>query len=214
MDIGSIVSESLRLYSELQKSHPLIGSMVAAEAIFVAGDAISQLIADKNIDKRRIIYTATLAPVYGICVKGLMESGELAGKYLSENPLVKAALGPNLWGNAFNTFFFVNNTVGERGDYSLKNLLKNYKYIFTRDNRRMKNIKERLKHSYFDNIPKKEYFYSVTVTLTAWNVFQYMNYSHIQDDLRTSASLAASVLWTGLLSLWSLKGSREIISKQ
>jgi len=213
MDIGSISRESCGLYSQFQASHPLIGSMVAAEVIFVAGDAASQLISDKKIDTKKIKFTATLAPLYGVCINGLLESGDLVGACVSENPALKSALGPNLWGNVFNIFFFVNNTVGEKEDYNLKRLLKHYKNILTSDSPAVRNFKKRCKDNFINLIPKRAYLYSVVATLTAWNVFQYMNYSYVQDEMRTATALAASAIWTALLSLWSLRGRREMLSQ-
>jgi len=213
MDIRTISSDVFELYSQFQNAHPLIGSMIAAEVIFVVGDAASQLIFDKKIDIKKLHYTAALAPLYGICIKGLLESGDLIGRYVSENPALKSALGPNLWGNAFNFFFFINNTVGEKEDYSLKSLLRHYKDVLINISLRSKSCTEQRRDSLINFLPKKEYFYSVAATLTAWNVFQYINYSYVQDGMRTSAALAASVLWTGLLSLWSLQGRRAILCK-
>jgi hypothetical protein len=211
MDIGTISGELFRLYSQFQSTHPLIGSMIAAEVIFVAGDAASQLISDKKIDTRKIQYTATLAPLYGVCINGLLESGDLVGTCVADSPALKSALGPNLWGNFFNIFFFVNNTVGEKEDYKLTRLLQHYRKILITDSPVVRNFKKRCKDNFINLIPKREYLCSVVATLTVWNVFQYINYSYVQDEMRTSAALAASVVWTSVLSLWSLRGRRAIL---
>ena len=209
MDIVSLVNDSMPALSSFSKNHPHLTSMLTAEATFVIGDLVSQLITDHKIDTRKLRYTAALAPIYGLGIEALIESGELVGKYVSENPLVKAALGPNLWGNLFNTFFFVNNSVGEKKDYSLSELVKNYKTLFSGD----KSFFRRFKENYLDYIPKKEYLYSVGVTLSAWNVIQGLNYSYAPEDMRTTIALGAGLAWTTLLSAWSLKGRREVVKK-
>ena len=210
MDLGTFLSDSLEVFSNFQQSHPFLGSMVTAEATFLTGDAVSQLISDKKIDGRKLRYTAALAPLYGLAIKGALETGELVGRYISDNPLVKAALGPNLFGNLINTFFFVNNTVGERTNYELPELARNYRDILA-DPTERKSIIKRFKEKYLHNIPKKEFINSVIGTLTAWNAFQWYNYAHVDKDMRTATTLGAGVIWLSLLSLWSLKGRRKIV---
>ena len=197
----------------IQKDHPYISSMVIAEMTFIAGDAIAQLIENKKVNKRKIFYTAILAPIYGLCAKGLMETGELVGKYISENPLVKGALGPNLWGNFFNTFFFVNNTVGKEKDYSIPELARNYRNLFPNEEDSNKDFWQRFKERYIDNIPKKEFAVTTAFTLTAWNGIQWLNYSQIPENLRTPACLLENAIWIPVLSWLSLRGNKKITKK-
>lgn len=212
MDLGTIVDTAFKAYSSLQMAHPIIGSVLTAEGTFIAGDITSQVIAGEKVDYSKIKYTAALAPIYGLGLYGLMESGELVGEYISGDPLAKAALGPNLLGNLYNTFFFVNNTVGEKKGYSLKKLAGHYWSMLS--NRSDKSYLKNLKEKYIGNIPGKEYMYSMAATLTAWNVFQYFNYDCVPEEMRTPTTLAAGLVWTSLLSLWSLKGRRKVVNKE
>lgn len=211
-ELTDIVNEGWKAYQDFQGSNPLLGSMLTAELTFPFGDVASQLIKNRKVNWRQVRYTAALSPFYGAGLHALIESGELIGKTISENSLLKSMLGPNLWGNLYNTFFFVNNTVGEKNNYSLKKLVKNYKDIFSvKDDEKGVSIWENFRNNYINNIPKKEYLNSVIGTLTAWNVFQYMNYEYVQESMRTPTSLVAGVLWISLLSLWSLKGRRKLV---
>lgn len=207
MDIGNTINTLFESYKAFRNTQPILSSMVTAEAAYSLGDIVSQLIVDKKVDWKKVRYTATLAPLYGICIEGLIQTGEFVGNHISENPLAKAALGPNLWGNLFNTFFFVNNTVGERTGYSIKKLLKNYIGIFSN----IKKLGSNFKENYIDNIPGKEYAYSVAATLTAWNVILYFNYDLVPYEMRTPATLAVGFMWPAIVSLWSLKGRRKIV---
>lgn len=207
MELASTCFEAYRSFTG---SHPWISSIATAEATFIAGDSVSQLMKDKRIDAKKIKYTAALAPVYGICLNGLMESGELVGKYILDAPIAKAALGPNLIGNAVNALFFANNTTGERNGYSVSGLARNY-YDILADNTRT--ISSRIKENFVDNIPGKEFTKSVIGTLTFWNLFQYLNYSYVEESMRTPATLAAAFGWTILLSAWSLTGRRRKVQE-
>ncbi|MBU1198398.1 MAG: Mpv17/PMP22 family protein [Nanoarchaeota archaeon] len=205
----SLVAQVWDAYQTFQQSNPLLGSMLTAEATFTLGDIVSQLIVDKKVDWKKVSYTAKLAPIYGAGVYGLMESGDLVGKLISEHPLVKAALGPNLFGNVLNSYFFANNTIGERNGYKIRELVNNYASIFSqKDN---KTFFQNFKEKYIKNIPGKEFLKSVIVTLTVWNGIQYLNYSYVSDEMRTPVALACGVAWLSVLSLWSLKGRRKIV---
>ncbi|KYK26399.1 hypothetical protein AYK26_07565 [Euryarchaeota archaeon SM23-78] len=205
----SLVAQVWDAYQTFQQTNPLLGSMLTAEATYTLGDIVSQIITDKKVDWKKIRYTAKLAPVYGAAIYGLMESGDLVGELVSEHPLAKAALGPNLLGNVFNAFFFVNNTVGERKEYKIRELLKNYASIFSTDNKKgfFKNFKEK----YIKNIPGKEYLNSVIGSVTVWNGIQYANYAYVADEMRAPVALACNLIWVCALSLWSLKGRRKVV---
>ncbi len=212
MDIGEAVQQVFQGYRSLQEAHPVLGAMITAEVIYPLSDIASQLITDKTVNWRKVRYTAALAPMYGIGTYGLLETGDLVGEYVSSHPLVRAALGPNLFANAFNMFFFVNNTVGEKSNHDLEALANNYGQI-VREGGNLRDYVERFKENILRNIPIREYLHSVAAVTTVWNGFQWFNYSHIPDELQTPATLAASLGWMVLLSLWSLKGGRGIAKR-
>lgn len=130
MDLTTIADGAFQSFKNFQTAHPHIGAMLNAEVVYISGDLVSQLINDKKVDVKKLKYTATIAPLYGLMVEGCIETGEIVGRNISESPLVKAALGPNLFGNLFNTFFFVNNTVGEKNEYKIGKLASHYLSIF------------------------------------------------------------------------------------
>lgn len=202
------------VYQQFQTAHPLIGTMLTAEVTFSVGDIVSQLVIDKKVNWKKVRYSMTLAPVYGAGLYGLMETGDVVGRTVSEHPFVKSALGPNLWGHLLNTFFFVNNTIGEKTNYSITGLLENYKATFSSqgDNikEKVKSLYSNFKEKYIQNIPGREFRDTTIATLTFWNAFQTANYAYIQDEMRTPAILATSLVWLSILSLWSLRGSRRL----
>ncbi|RJQ15785.1 hypothetical protein C4573_06560 [Candidatus Woesearchaeota archaeon] len=200
----------LDAYQRFQETHSHIANMLAAEFMFVSGDLISQKVLNKKINPRKLVYTATLAPFYGLCLEGLMETGNLVGKYISNNPILKAALGPNLWGNAFNTFFFSNNTLGEKTNYSIPELLKNYARIFSPSEIRKNKFWGNVRDKYWNNISFSEYKKTVIATLTGWNIFQAFNYYAIPESLRTSTTLIVGTIWTSVMTAWSSKGASNI----
>lgn len=203
MDLATLVYQAFEGYRLFQQAHPVLGTVLTAQVVFPFADISSQLITDKCVDWKKVTYTAGLAPLYGLCGYALMESGNLVGQYIIDHPLAQAALGPNLWGNLFNTFFFVNNSVGERNGYSLKKLGRHYWSLFSSPH--WKNIKD----DYLSYIPLKEYLFATAATLTVWNAFQYWNYASVPKELQIPVTFAASAVWTVLLSLLSLNGRRN-----
>ncbi len=214
MDISNLVTDVWNQYMQLQKAHPHIGSMITAEFTFVASDMISQLMIDKKINPKKLRYTAILAPFYGASIDAVMQSGELVGAYISANPFLKSALGPNLFGNIMNSYFFVNNTVGEKSDYSITALFKNYAGIFKNYSgtckERWRSFTNKFKERYIDNIPGANYKIALIGTLTAWNVIQTLNYAYFPEELRTPVCLGAGFLWTIILTAGSIVGGRKI----
>ncbi len=221
MDLGSTVMDAWNFYVSFQQAHPILGSMATACGTFTLGDIISQSIMDKKVDFKKVRYTLCLAPIYGLGMYGVLESGDMIEKlipemykkdYMSDPNLnfTKAALGPNVFGNALSAFFFVNNTVGEKKDYSLKELGKNYTSMLKPGKDFFKNIKEK----YLSNIPGQEFAYSILGTLTAWNAIQYANYSYVADEFRTPVTLGCGVVWMSMLSLWSLVGRRKVVGSE
>jgi hypothetical protein len=215
-ELTEIVSEGWNTFQNFQGNYPLLGSLLVSQVTYPIADVVSQLIKDKKVKWKQVGFTAGLAPMYGATVYGLMESGELVGKTISDDPLAKAVLGPNLWGNIANSMFFVNNTVGEKVNYSLKKLAKHYLNLFSnkkinlRRRQKKNSCWQNFKDNYISNIPKKQYLNATIATFTGWNVFQYCNYAYVPENMRTPLVLAAGMAWVSLLSLWSLKGRRNI----
>ena len=81
MDLGETVGYIFQGYSLLQKEYPVLGAMITAEVIFPLSDAASQIITDKKINWKKVKYTAALAPIYGLGTYGLLETGDIVGKY-------------------------------------------------------------------------------------------------------------------------------------
>lgn len=213
MNLVDLVSQGFDAYVNFQQAHPLIGSMLTAEGTFVVGDVASQLIIDKKVDWNKVRYTAALAPLYGAGVEGTVRTGDLAGYLVHDDSLTKAVLGPNLWGNALNSLFFVNNTIGERTGYRVGKLVKHYADLaLKKDSDR--SFAQRFKEDYLENIPRKEFIGSVIGTLTFWNAFQYCNYEFVPEHMQTPTCLAAGIGWMALLSLWSLKGRRRVVGTE
>ena len=213
MDLTTIVSGLMEGYQRLQETHPVMGAILTTEIIFPLSDGISQIIKDKHVDWKKVRYTAALAPIYGIMAYAAQQSGEWVGDQVYNHPLAKAALGPNLWGNVSNIFFFVNNTLGERNGYSIERLVEHYRSLLMNPEKK-KSWWENAKENVWGNVPQQEYRNSVVGTITIWNVFQYCNYSYIEEAMRTPASIAASLIWMPLMSLWSLSGRRKIVMEE
>ncbi len=207
MDLVNIVVEG---YREFQQHHPLILAMATAEVTFTVADAISQFIEDRKIDLKKLKYTAALAPVYGLAVEGLIGTGNLVGEYISDHPMAKSALGPNFWGLAYNTFFFVNGTIGEKTDYNPVELAKHYARVFSGDG----NMWENFKDNYLANVPGKEFVYSAIGTLTFWNAYMAVNFAYIPEEIQTPLALTVNIAWTTALSLWSLRGRKDVVAKE
>ncbi|MBI2581861.1 Mpv17/PMP22 family protein [Candidatus Woesearchaeota archaeon] len=219
MDLDTLVGEAIRYYSAFNQSYPVSASMLTASAIFPTADIASQLITTKKVNWQKAGYTACLAPLYGIAAYFSMRSADLVpteNMPSSLQPLAKAALGPNLWGNLFNAFFFVNNSVGEKSGYRFRELCNHYYSIISPNsssenyNQSRSSFLERLKEEIIDYIPRREYLKATIGTFTFWNAFQYANYSYVPLELQTPSTLAMALGWTVLLSAWSMLGSRKI----
>ena len=203
-DLVSIVNEGYQAFMQFQASHPVYGSMLTSEIIFPTADAISQLITDKKINWKRIKYTAALAPIYGATINYFIRSEKIIEESISESPLAMSALGPNLLGQFLNAFFYVNNTIGEKTNYNLKELVKHY------SSTRRKNFRKKI----FGNIPEREYLFTTIGTLTFWNAFQYFNIKLAPEEMQTQNTLLMAFVWTNLISLWSLKGGRRLVKNK
>jgi hypothetical protein len=211
MTLAATVKDLFDAYQNFQQVHPHIGTMLSSEFIFLASDASSQLIKDKKLNPKKLKFTAAMVPLYSLCIEGLLETGELVGKYISDKAIVKAALGPNFYGNFYNMFFFANNTIGEKTNYSIKNTLKFY-YNTIKD--KTLSVNGKFKEAIWNNIPKNPYYFSVGATLTFWNVFQAANYEYISEELRAPATLVINLFWTLGLTYMSLIGARKIAKEQ
>ena len=126
MDLSSLAQQLFEQYRSFNEARPIVGSMATALIIFPVADIASQLIIDKKVDRKKVRYTSALAMPYGAYAYLSVQSGNVVGEYISNHPLLMAALGPNLIGLGFNLLFFTNNTVGERSGYQLKELGKHY----------------------------------------------------------------------------------------
>jgi len=206
-----MVEEGWNTYQSFQQAYPLLNSMVTGSAIFTSADAISQLINEGQIDKRKIKHTAGLSPLYGLISHYLVEGGNFIGEGLYNHPLMKS-LGTVTLGTVFNGFFFSNNNVGEKNDYRLKNLAENYSKILydQSDSENIKNTYKRFKENFVDNVPTKEFRKCVAISLPYWMTVNSLNFTFTPEHMRTPAVMAASFVWTCLLSLWSLKGRKDI----
>ncbi|MEK6950174.1 MAG: Mpv17/PMP22 family protein [Nanoarchaeota archaeon] len=211
MDLSSLVQTAFEHYRAFNEANPITGSILTAGVIFPSADITSQLITDKTVHWRKVRYTTGLVPWYGAWAYVSVRSGDVVEAYISEQPLAKAALGPNLIGPLFNLFFFLNNGVGEKSNYSLQALGRHYRSFFQKE-KKDDTLTTIVQRKLLDYIPKKEYWNSFIGTLTFWNAFQYVNYSYIPQELQTPATLGVAFGWTVLLSLWSLGGGRKLIS--
>ncbi len=197
MDLTTIVTDLFIFYRECNFQYPILSSMATASVIFPAADILSQLIVDKTVNWQKVKYTTGLAPLYGLYGYGSVQMGGVVEKFISADPLAKAALGPNLIGNVFNLVFFVNNAVGEKKGYQLQGLGSYYTSLCSG------------KERFLNYVPRKEYIQSVIGTVTFWNAFQYLNYSYISDEMQTPTTLGVAFGWTVLLSFWSQIGRKK-----
>ena len=217
MELNNIVGELFEQYRAFNQNNPITGSILTAGVIFPTADIASQLITEKNVNWEKVRYTSLLSPFYGLYAHLCVRSGDVVGKYISDHALAKAALGPNLLGLAFNLFFFVNNSVGEKNNYQLRELGRHYTSFFSSSAESgavERTWYSRTKEKIFDYVPRKEYLNSAIGTLTFWNAFQYLNYSYVPKELQTPGTLGVALGWTVLLSAWSLAGRKKIIGQR
>lgn len=210
MDLSTLATDLFEQYRAINEAHPLLGAMGTAAVIFPTADITSQALTDRSVNWRKVGYTLGLAPIYGALGYISLRSGHWVGEHISDHALVKAALGPNLLGLGVNLFFFVNNVVGERSNYHLRDLASHYA-SFCKDLLldKTKTAYQTIKEKITSSIPWREYRNSAIGTLTFWNAFQYFNYSYTPEELQTPASLAVSLCWIVLMSFWSLQGRKE-----
>ena len=206
MNLAHLVQDAFELYRAFNEAHPLLGSMATAAVIYPTADIASQYINDRQVNWRKVRYSTALSPLYGLAAYGCVRTGDVVGEYVSQNPLVRGALGPNIWGNLFNVFFFTNNTVGERTNYSLRKLAEHYQETCFGEGEWYTRIKEKV----IGSIPRQEYLNALIGTVTFWNAFQAVNYSYVPQELQTPSTLGVNLLWTIGLSFWSLRGGRRL----
>lgn len=213
MNLTTIIGNLFEQYREFNLANPITGSIFTACAIFPTADIASQLITDKKVSWEKVRYTFFLTPLYGLYAYLSVRSGDLIGEYVSEQPLAKAALGPNMLGHLFNLSFFVNNSVGEKNDYNIRELGKHYLSLFCPLSP-SQTVYSRIKEKIFHYVPQQEYVNSVIGTITFWNAFQYLNYSFVPKELQTPSTLGVALGWTVLLSTWSLAGRKKSIGQR
>ncbi|MEK6963997.1 MAG: Mpv17/PMP22 family protein [Nanoarchaeota archaeon] len=222
MDLIQTVQSTFDAYQQFSHAHPLTCAMTTAEAFFLTGDLISQKLSGK-VNPKKIVYTAVLAPLYGLTMHGIVEAGNNMGdlwNYAIEKgatwnyALTKAALGPNLDGLLFNAIFFLNNKLGERADYNLGRVVQEYGNLTSHPEIKGTGLKGRLKALRKNlnddrNLPRKEFMQTCLGSLTLWNAFHAVNYAVTPKELCTPFSLLASFGWTCILSYWSTKDLRK-----
>jgi hypothetical protein len=211
MDLTNMVKDGWEAYQSFQQTYPLLNSMITGSVIYTSADAASQLMTEKKIDKRKIKYTAGISPVYGLLTHWVVEGGEFIGKGVQNNPLVKS-LSAIALGNVLNGIFFSNNQIGEKNNYNLKDLVKNYSKILhdKTDTKKIKNTYKRFQEKFVENVPTKEFRECVAISFPYWLTINMINFSYTPEPMRTPVVMAAAFGWTCLLSLWSLKGRKKI----
>ena len=210
MDVGSLVKDGFEAYKGFMQIHPHIGNALTSEFILLSADLGSQFLKDKKWNPKKLLFTAKLAPFYSLGLEAIMESGNLVGEYILDNSLAKAALGPNLFGNIYNLFFFSNNTLGETHDYNFTKVMKSY-YDVIKD--KSISLIDKFKSGVWDYVPKNAYWIAFGATLTVWNVFQTFNYEYAPEELRAPLTLGASLFWSLGMTYYSLVGARNIAKK-
>lgn len=224
MDLVSTIQSAFETYQHLSQVHPMACAMATAEAFFPAGDVLSQAMNGK-VNPKKVVYTAVLAPLYGLTMYGIVEAGNNMGDLWSEvvekgarwnYALTKSALGPNLDGLLFNAVFFLNNKLGERAEYNIGRIAKEYVNLTTHPEVQKQGLKGRLKAlrkniNSDKNIPQKEFMQTCLGSLTLWNAFHAVNYAITPEELRTPFSLVASFGWTCVLSYWSTRDLRRAL---
>ena len=122
-----------------------------------------------------------------------METGNQVNKHISENPWVMSALGPNLFGNALNAFFFINGNIGESENYSTRKLVSYYRKIW-------KNFKRKIK----ENLSNKEYAIATLFTFTGGNAITWYAYSHLAKENQVPFTIGSAYFVVSLFSILSL----------
>jgi len=102
--------------------------------------------------------------------------------------------------------------LGTKNNYEITPLLKNYSELLPKKSE--KSWTTRFKETIIDNIPKKEMAIALATTLTAWNAFQYWNYSQPKEDMMATYALTANFFWTIALSAMSLNSRKRINLKK
>src|SRR3989338_1603200 len=217
MDLADVVRTGFEMYRSFTESHPLLSAMTTATVIFPTSDALSQLITEHQIEGRKVRYTAALSPLYGLVSLLCVESQNVVPDGIEARYLAQAALFNTIGGVFVNGFFFVNNTVGEKNNYHLGNLVAHYSSLLSPLLEKGKKWTERLyeagrnmKEKISDQIPLREYEQALLGSLTLWVGFAYANFAYVPRELQTPSVLALSLGWTILLSAWSLAGRKQI----
>jgi hypothetical protein len=216
MDLGSVVQEAWQGYGHLQAAHPYLATAIQSVPVFVATDATVQLMTPREpgkpkINLKKLRYTACLAPIYGLSFQGLMDTGFMVKKYVSESTLAMAALGPNLVGNIYNAFFFINNQVGYEKDYEISKLAAHYKQLFTGtpEGPGMRGVIHNIKECCSKHVPAWPYAAATAGTLTFWNWYHAKySYGALSDETRMPAAFAVGFLWTLAMTAGSSLGTK------
>lgn len=231
-ELVDLVQEAWQAYDGLQHSHPFWSSIATGQVTLPLGDLVSQLIIRRRVNWKQAAYNFVSSPFYSACLWGLMQTGEIVGEHISENPLAKSALGPNLFGHLFNFGYLIHNTIGEKFKYHFGDVTRHYLSLFkdrksdgtVHDPRELfdedplleerKGAWQRLKENAFDYLPRSQFAELAVWTFTAWNVVQTANYSIVPEQMRVPVVLCLSIPWAGFLAYKSLRGRLEVVHGQ
>ncbi|MCF7865920.1 hypothetical protein K9L67_02585 [Candidatus Woesearchaeota archaeon] len=179
----------------------------------MGSDAIIQHKDNKKINLKQSLFKMFLAPIYAETINGLMWTGDMVGKYLWDNPVAKAVLGPNLFANLTNPIVLANEQIGKENKYSFPKLIKHYATILEdkrtekekkEDNEKniKNNIFKNFKRNFVDKVDNYGYKQTVKHTLTSWNIFQIINYYAVPQHLRTIVTIGPGAIWSYLSTSW------------
>ncbi len=208
MDLATIVTEAWEGYQSFQQAHPVINSMATGEVIYTAADATSQLIRHKKIDKKKIAYTAKIAPLYGLLGHGVVKSANFIGENIYNHPFTKAVASIPI-GNLCNAFFFANNQLGEKNNYSIKKLVQNYSKII-KDKTSNNNLYQRFRENFINHVPEVEYKKGVLTSLPYWLTLSTLTFACVPEHMRTPTVLGGAFVWSLLISSLSLRGREKL----
>ena len=229
MVLDAVVDCAYNVYQGYSNLSPSVRAMITAEVIYPAADITSQLIEKRTFDLRRVNwkkvgYKAALAPVYGLGIHALMESGDIAPSTLVAEPLDpiigpnlrKAIFGCNFYAQLLNSFFFVNETVGDKKDHSITELVKHYRDLFKNEDRSPRRIRDywtNFKEKYWNNFWGKEFKKTTALVLTVNNGVVAGIYYFVPKAMQTSATLGYVFLFTILMTSLASKNGNNTVER-
>jgi len=212
-------------YTRLQETHPKFGAMVTGEIIYPLADVISQLgekrtLNLKKVDWRKVGYKAALSWLYGLGIYALLKSSEIPPSTtvapvvdpITGPDLRKAIFGPNFYAQVFNSFFFVNEAVGDIKNHSITELVKHYRDLFKGEDDHERSLKDywtNFKKNYVDNFWNKKFAITTGIVLTVNNGVVGAIYKWIPEDMETPATLGYILLFAILMTALASKKGKE-----